>query len=211
MEALGEKKEAVIRLVVTDSDPETTKVYIHITVCVCVCVWISSTQHGVFQTNRHSRCDGCNHCTGSHVFLSPPSTINYENSCFLFFFGPYISIIHIHTNYNYGDVGDGFWTSPSFGYVAGSCEYGPREQAGAKLWVCVSKSPKRNDTNTERNYEKVRKPKNLSQEPISKHIVYLNSTWLYRRWTKANYKKKKKKRKPGKKDNSLLFKWNLGL
>lgn len=38
MEALGEKKEAVIRLVVTDSDPETTKVYIHITVCVCVCV-----------------------------------------------------------------------------------------------------------------------------------------------------------------------------
>lgn len=29
MEALGETKEAIIRLVVTDLDPETTKAYIH--------------------------------------------------------------------------------------------------------------------------------------------------------------------------------------
>lgn len=62
MEALGETQVAEMRLVVTNSDPETTKIYIHITVRVCVNI---QRPHSVFQTDRHSRHDGCDHCTGN--------------------------------------------------------------------------------------------------------------------------------------------------
>lgn len=94
MEALGETEEAIIRLVVTNSDPETTKVYIHITVCVNI-----QRPHSVFQTYRHSRHDGCNHCTGKkYEHTSSIIPVQSIMKTVTSFRGPNISIIHILTN-----------------------------------------------------------------------------------------------------------------